>query len=378
MEFKKLVREPAQLFLMILFPAILTLSFGLAFGSIETGEQKYDLCIINLNESGRYPGWSEEFVTNIAQTGVFSFKNYTDQETAQLDLVQGFLDAILIIPEDFGVSCRSLYYSSNKDKWIRTEVELYVDQGDQFARAVIPPVIEQALIETMLTLTDADTSVDLPVSIGSPELVESKNLSQFDYMAPGLFAMAGIYIIMSLAQSFTDEREQGLLKRINTTPTSSGEFIGSHIISNMLVAVIQVVVVLGLAYVVGYRPLGGVIGVILAFILMIIFSLCSIGLGLVTAAISKSPGAATGISFAFIMPQMFFGTFISMGEFSRIVGMFLPSYYVTDALTSIFLRGAIEQSIYQTLIIDFVVISIVSVVILLLGVWLYKKYGSDQ
>ena len=103
-----------------------------------------------------------------------------------------------------------------------------MDQGDQFARSVIPPIVEQALVETMLTLTDTDTSVDLPVELGSTELVESKNLSQFDFMAPGLFAMAGIYIIMSLAQSFTEEREQGLLKRINTTPTSSAEFMGSH------------------------------------------------------------------------------------------------------------------------------------------------------
>ena len=77
------------------------------------------------------------------------------------------------------------------------------------------------------------------------------------------------------------------------------------------------------------------------------------------------------------MPQMFFGTFVPMGEISEIVGMFLPSYYVTDALTAIFLRGAIEQSVFQNIIIDFTVISIVSIVILIAGIWLYEKYGSS-
>lgn len=131
-----------------------------------------------------------------------------------------------------------------------------------------------------------------------------------------------------------------------------------------------------MAFLVGYRLLGGIIGVVLAFIFMILFSLCSIGLGLITAAISKSSEAATGISFAFIMPQMIFGTFVPMGDITRIVGMFLPSYYVTDALTSIFLRGAIEHSVLQNIVIDFAFISIVSIAIIIIGILLFKKTGK--
>jgi len=65
----------------------------------------------------------------------------------------------------------------------------------------------------------------------------------FDTMAPGLFAYACIFIIMTVSMSFTDDRENGLLKRINVTPTPSSQFIGSHIITNLFIAVIQLTIV---------------------------------------------------------------------------------------------------------------------------------------
>lgn len=65
-----------------------------------------------------------------------------------------------------------------------------------------------------------------------------------------------------------------------------------------------------------------------------------------------------------------------MGDISQIVGTFLPSYYMTDALTAIFLRGAVEHSVFQTIVIDFAVISIVSVLILIAGIFFYEKYGN--
>ncbi|MBY9007119.1 MAG: ABC transporter permease [Candidatus Lokiarchaeota archaeon] len=202
---------------------------------------------------------------------------------------------------------------------------------------------------------------------------ETPGLSQFHFMAPGLFSYACIFIIMTVAQSFSDDREQGLLKRINITPTTSGEFMGSHIISNTIIAMIQVAIVAVLLFALGYRPEGGVAGIVLAFILMAFLSICSVGFGLITATVSKSAGAATGISFIFIMPQMFFGTFIPLTDLTRIIAMFLPSYYVTDSLTIIFNGAALtDLSIW----INLAVIASISVVIVIIGIQLFKKYGK--
>ena len=195
----------------------------------------------------------------------------------------------------------------------------------------------------------------------------------FNTMAPGLFAYACIFIIMTVSMTFADDRENGLLKRINVTPTTSSQFIGSHVITNMFIAVIQLVIVFVLSLLIGFRPNMDAFGVIMAFILMLFLSLCSVGLGLITATIAKSAGAATGISFIFILPQMFFGTFIPLTETTRVIGYFLPSYYVTDAIGNIF-NGVFPFSV--GILIQLGIIALMGVGIVLLGIFLFRKYGK--
>ncbi len=124
-------------------------------------------------------------------------------------------------------------------------------------------------------------------------------------------------------------------------------------------------------------PQGGVVSLAFAFVLVSLFAMSCVGFGLITAAIAKSSGAATGISFVFIMPQMFLGTFVSAGVSGAMatVGKFVPSYYVTDALTTLFLRGASISS--PSVLTDLVVVAAVGVATLFVGVLLYQKFGNS-
>jgi len=243
-----------------------------------------------------------------------------------------------------------------------------------FATQAIPPIIQQVLAVTVYG--EQPTSVPRPIQIGSPSLVQVGKISMFDYMAPGIFAYAAIFLTMTVAQSFTTDRENGLLRRINVTPTTPTEFMTSQAISNMIAALIQVALVFAMAYLVGYRPKGDTASFALAFGIVLIFSLCNVGFGLITATLAKSPGAATGMAFIFIMPQMFLGTFVgfALSPAAQAAGKFVPSYYVTDALTSLFLRGAPVSS--PTILLDLSVVSICSVAVLLLGIVLFRKYGK--
>ncbi|UCH37074.1 MAG: ABC transporter permease [Candidatus Bathyarchaeota archaeon] len=202
---------------------------------------------------------------------------------------------------------------------------------------------------------------------GDPELGMG-----FNVMVPGVITYAVIFIIMTIAQSFSTERQEGLLKRMNTTPMTSLEFIASHIITNMTIAMIQVMIVFVIAVLLGFRPQSGVNGIIFALPVIALFSLSSVGLGLITATVSKNPETATGLSFVFILPQMFLGTFIPITETTRPIAQFIPSYYVVDALTLIF-RGAWTNT---TLTVDVSVISLVSVIIIAVGVLLFEKFGN--
>ncbi len=127
-------------------------------------------------------------------------------------------------------------------------------------------------------------------------------------------------------------------------------------------------------YLMGFRPNVAIPVYVFAFTLVLIFSLSNIGFGLITATIARSSGAATGLSFLFVLPQLFLGTFVgaSLSSAAQVAGKFVPSYYVTDALTSLFLRGAPITSL--TVLLDLAAVSVSCVAILIVGILLYGKY----
>ena len=153
---------------------------------------------------------------------------------------------------------------------------------------------------------------------------------------------------------------------------TSSEFMGSQIITHMLISAVQVIIVLALAFLLGFRPDSGIAGVFMAFPVIAIFSLSSVGLGLITATVSKSPEAATGVSFVFILPQMFFGTFVPITNTTRQIASVVPSYYALDALRLIFEGDWANPNI----LLDVGVASIVSIAIVVLGILLFEKYGN--
>lgn len=202
-------------------------------------------------------------------------------------------------------------------------------------------------------------------TFSDPELGMSINS-----VVPGLVVYAVIFLIMTVAQSFSSERN--LLRRLNTTPMTSTEFIFSQIISNMVIAMIQVIVVITLASLLGFRPESSFAGILIAVPLTAIFALSSVGLGLITATVSKRPETGTGLSFLFILPQMFFGTFIPVSSSTQNIAQFVPSHYLFEGLQLIF-NGSWTST---QLFFDLAVISIVSVLIIALGIILFDRYGN--
>jgi ABC-2 type transport system permease protein len=373
----KMIREPATLFLVILFPVMLTLVFGISFGAVGDSTQNYNIGIVDHNLNNGSLNWSECFVQNLSQNNILTLHWYSNDDSAQNSVKTGAVQAVIIIPEDFSRSCTSFIQDPlNQNRWVNTTVGLYLDSGSMIAMQVIPPPVEQSLVQTV-TGPQAQ-SVSLPVSIGSQLLSQTQQKKMFDYMVPGLFAYGAIFLIMTVSQSFTVERGAGLLRRINTTPITASEFMVSQVITNMIMAVLQVTLIFLTAFLLGYSPLAGPFGLAMAFLIVSVFSLCCVGFGLITATLAKSAGAATGLSFVFIMPMMFLGTFVSgmsPGALSGVASRFVPSFYVTDALTSLFLRGVALSNVI--ILFDFAIVCICSIVVLLAGIILFRKFGNN-
>jgi ABC-2 type transport system permease protein len=372
-DLKKTIREPSLIFMLMLFPVVITIAFGTSFGAIGGSQPaSYQIGIVN-NEAGGNQTWSQIFVNGLSGTKILNIQVYPDNQTAQAELAQGKIQALIVIPSNFEESSNSYRAKPNDPgSWVNTTLGVYLDSGSMFATQVISPIIQQVLSATVY---GDSQSVARPIQLGIPSMVDTKKTSAFDYMVPGIFAFASIFLIMTVAQSFTSDRESGLLKRIKVTPTTSTEYIMSQAASNMVLASIQVAIVFAMSYLVGFRPSVVIINFVFAFVLMMIFSLCNVGFGLITATIAKSSGAATGLAFVFIMPQLFLGTFVgsALSSTAQSIGKFVPSYYATDALTTLFLRAAPITS--TAVLFDLTVVTLCSVAVLLIGIMLFSKHS---
>lgn len=235
-EVKKTVREPAVLFMIFLFPVVFVLAFGASFGGLGATQPVYTVGVVNMDQAN-IANSTQAFMGALSDTKILSVQIYADNQTAQNDLSQGKIQAVMIIPSAFSQSLVS--YSAAPDdpsKWINATVSLYLDKGSVVATQAIPPIIQQVIT----AFTDKNQQpASTPISLQIASLIETKKVSAFEFMAPGMFTFASIFLIMMVAQSFTQDRENGMMKRIRTTPTTPTEFMTSQVLSYMLIALIQ-------------------------------------------------------------------------------------------------------------------------------------------
>jgi len=372
-DWRRIFREPAFLFMLILFPVMLTVAFGTSFGAVGGSQAtQFKIGVVAL---GGDTASSTRFSQGLVSSGAFSVSYYADNGTAQSSLSQGQLQALVLLPPCFDQSVQS--YEANPGEpgdWTNSTISVYLDRGSALTAQVIPTILAQVLNQGVLGVkAQAEGS---PLSLYYPSEVTVKGTSVFQSFAPGLFAFASIYMIMIVAQSYTTDRETGVLGRILVTPTTGADIVMGSVLSYLVIALVQALLVFTCVYALGYHPAAGAAGLVMGFLIVTMFALCNIGFGLITAAVSKSAGAATGISFAFLMPQLFLGTFVgsALSSTAQEAGRFLPAYYVTDALTSLWTRGAAVTS--PAVMTDLAAVIVSSAVILVAGIMFFRRFGS--
>ncbi|MBS7608701.1 ABC transporter permease [Candidatus Bathyarchaeota archaeon] len=227
-ELKKTFREPAILFVIFLFPLVFVLTFGASFGGLGGSQPVYNIGVVNMDSGGL----SQAFIEALSNTTLLNVHVYADNQTAQNDLSQGKIQAAIIIPADFSQSLASYYAAPNKpSSWVNATVLLYLDKGSVVATQAVPPIIQNVLAAFL-----NQKAPPSPVNVQIASLIETKPVSAFEFMAPGMFTFASIFLIMMVAQSFTQDRENGMLKRIRTTPITPAEFMASQVLAYMLIA----------------------------------------------------------------------------------------------------------------------------------------------
>lgn len=156
---------------------------------------------------------------------------------------------------------------------------------------------------------------------------ELGGLRTVDLYAPIVIAMAIAMLALSvLPQTFTANREKGILRRLATTPVRPATLLGAQLLMCVLLSVVSAVVVLAIGRLAYRVPLPANIG---AYLLVYLLSLVSmLGIGLLIAALAPTAGGAGAIGTLLFFPLLFFAGLWAprenMSELLRRISDFTP------------------------------------------------------
>src|SRR5438477_5792144 len=315
-EFLHIYRDKRVLILLLILPPLFTLLFGHAFETTElTG---VPALLISRDNSPR----TERFIEIVSKNKTFQWRKKSPDFAAESDLLGNAVQAALVIPAGWSDSI-----SSGDPK----SLPLYLDGSDTNTATALEGSVQQSLAE--FQTKERDIMIDtlpeevielgkkLPLEIRKQFVslmtawgVESKILynpkSRFiDYVVPGIIGLIlQLLTVTLMACTIARERESGTLYQLMVTSLQRGEIVIGKILPYLGVSIVLIAVITLVAgfhfHVQFYQPLA-------LMLICLLFLLCSLGLGLLISAFSKTQTQAIQFSVFFLLP-----VFVLSGAFA--------------------------------------------------------------
>ncbi len=336
---KMSLRNRAALFWNLIFPAIFIVIFGLVFGG-ATG------LTFAIGVVGPPTDYQNRVTLAMAGNDAFTVTHGTEGEEL-MALREGSRDVVLIFAAGqagapASVPNVTLFY----DQTHRPTAQVAVGAVRQVLAAVAgtAPPAGNLLERTVSDLRDFVTGRQSgPVATNVVERpVTTRAMSFIDVFVPGILAMSIMNSgVIGLATSFVSYRERGILRRIKVTPVPLASFLLAKILAQMIQIVIQMAILIGLAWLLfGLNPRGNpvlVLGVI------VVGSLAFLAIGFAISSIARNAETAASYANLITFPMLFLsGVFFSVEtvpNWLQPLLRLLPLAYLVDALRQIMTMG---------------------------------------
>ncbi|HEY0368457.1 MAG TPA: ABC transporter permease [Chthoniobacterales bacterium] len=315
-EFLHIARDRRVLILLITLPPIFTLVFGHAF---EAGAIKEaPAVLVNADATPR----TQRFLDKVLHNETFKWRVQPPDHGVNRDLLQQGVQATLVIPQG---------WSDGLTNGKPVPLQLYLDASDTNIAPELYGSVQESLGEFQMDerkeMIDAlpqevfDMAEKIPIEVRhqftsamEPWSIDKHNLYNpkerfIDYVIPGVIGLILQLITVTLmASTIARERESGTLYQLMVTALRRREIVIGKLIPYLCISIVLILMIVVLAGwhfgVVFYSP--GALAVI-----CVLFLLCSLGLGLLISAFSRTQTQAIQFSVFFLLP-----VFVLSGAFA--------------------------------------------------------------
>lgn len=350
---KETYRDPLALGFLLGFPLV----FMLLFGAIFSGDEAPSYAVGVIDEDNT--PLSQAFINEaLVEVPVLELSDYDDAAIAMKDLKFGDLKAYVDIPQGFGEQI----YRNWQGEETNIILNITYDESDI--------QISEQLISIINTVTRSFARIEIPITVNANPIHIETEISYVDFMGPGIIVFGLLILIPTSARTMVRDKEKGFLARLLTTPTRPVEFISGYLLCLVVIAIAQIIIFMVGAWSLGMDIVGSMW---LAFLVFFFTGLCSIGIGMVVASLTRSENQAEPLCWLFAMPlAMLSGCWFSielLPSYLRAVASAFPYAHTIAAARAVLIRGVGLEAINT----DMLFLVGWAVVVFLIGVILFRR-----
>lgn len=135
--------------------------------------------------------------------------------------------------------------------------------------------------------------------------IDTGGTSYVNYLMAGIFVQTITFSMMATGILLANDLQKGLIDRFRSLPMHSSAILASRTITDLLRAMLAIVIMIVVGFGVGFRPEGSALNWIAAVGLMLLFGFAMAWLGVLTGMLVRTPEAAQGAMFVLVMPLTF-------------------------------------------------------------------------
>ena len=167
-----------------------------------------------------------------------------------------------------------------------------------------------------------------------------------DYMTPGVIVLNALsFGLVSSSTMMLEMREKSILRRLQATPLPAGQLIGSYLLVNIIIGVLQSTLII-LAGVLLYKIPITFPGLLLAYPMILAGLLAFMALGGIISGVTAKSGAATAVGMTIYFLLMFISDLIfpldMLPVWLQNITAYLPAYPVAQLVRSAMLDATLD------------------------------------
>lgn len=181
---------------------------------------------------------------------------------------------------------------------------------------------------------------------------QTGDVKYVDYITPGIIVMTVISGIAYAAFRLNTDIQKGIINRFRTMPVAPSSILSGQAASSTLSNLFSSLLVLVVAYIVGFRPDAGLVDWLLFAGLLALFTLALTWLAVFFGLLARSPEGAGSFSYIlmlliFISPS--FTPAESMTPFLRGIAEHQPLTPIVETMRSLLTNGTVGDSAWAAL-----------------------------